>query len=169
MPTRSHNVLFLCTGNSARSVMAEALLNVLGADRFRAYSAGSFPSGKVQPIAAELAREFGYTGPLRSKSWDEFAQADSPTIDMVITVCDSAAGETCPIWPGQPVTAHWGVPDPVSASGSDDERRRAFRSAWMMLRRRIDLLLALPLDKLDRIAMQQELRAIAQSASADED
>lgn len=169
MPTRSHNVLFLCTGNSARSVMAEALLNVLGADRFRAYSAGSFPSGKVQPIAAELAREFGYTEPLRSKSWDEFAQADSPTIDMVITVCDNAAGETCPIWPGQPVTAHWGVPDPVSASGSDDERRRAFRSAWMMLRRRIDLLLALPLDKLDRIAMQQELRAIAQSASADED
>lgn len=168
MPTRSHNVLFLCTGNSARSVMAEALLNVLGAGRFRAYSAGSFPSGSVQPIAAELAREFGYTEPLRSKSWDEFAQADSPTIDMVITVCDNAAGEVCPIWPGQPVTAHWGVPDPVSASGGEDERRRAFRSTWMMLRRRIDLLLALPLDKLGRIAMQQELRAIAQSASADE-
>lgn len=168
MPTRPCNVLFLCTGNSARSVMAEALLNVLGAGRFRAYSAGSFPSGKVQPIAAELARAFGYDEPLRSKSWDEFAQADSPRIDLVITVCDNAAGEVCPIWPGQPVTAHWGVPDPASVEGSEEERRRAFQSAWMMLRRRIDLLLALPLDKLDRIATQQELRDIARTASIDE-
>jgi arsenate reductase len=168
MTTRPCNVLFLCTGNSARSVMAEALLNVLGAGRFRAYSAGSFPSGKVQPIAAELARAFGYDEPLRSKSWDEFAQADSPRIDMVITVCDNAAGEVCPIWPGQPVTAHWGVPDPASVEGSEEERRRAFQSAWMMLRRRIDLLLALPLDKLDRIATQQELRDIARTASIDE-
>ena len=168
MPTRPCNVLFLCTGNSARSVMAEALLNVLGAGRFRAYSAGSFPSGKVQPIAAELVRAFGYDEPLRSKSWDEFAQADSPRIDLVITVCDNAAGELCPIWPGQPVTAHWGVPDPASVGGSEEERRCAFESAWMMLRRRIDLLLALPLDKLDRIATQQELRDIARTASIDE-
>ncbi|MFC5436845.1 arsenate reductase ArsC [Rhodanobacter umsongensis] len=168
MRTQPYNVLFLCTGNSARSVMAEAMLNVLGAGRFRAYSAGSFPSGKVQPIAAELSRAFGYNEPLRSKSWGEFAQADSPGIDMVITVCDNAAGEVCPIWPGQPVTAHWGVPDPASVGGSEDERRRAFQSAWMMLRRRIDLLLALPLDKLDRIATQQELRDIARTASAHE-
>ena len=168
MPTQPYNVLFLCTGNSARSVMAEAMLNVLGAGRFRAYSAGSFPSGKVQPIAAELAQAFGYNELLRSKSWDEFARADSPHIDMVITVCDNAAGEVCPIWPGQPVTAHWGVPDPASVGGSEDERRRAFQSAWMMLRRRIDLLLALPLDKLDRIATQQELRDIARTASAHE-
>lgn len=158
---RSRNVLFLCTGNSARSVMAEALLNVLGAGRFRAYSAGSFPSGKVQPIAAELARAFGYDKPLRSKNWDEFAQADSPAIDMVITVCDNAAGEVCPIWPGQPLTAHWGVPDPASVDGSEDECRRAFQSAWTMLRRRIELLLALPLDKLDRAATQRQLRDIA--------
>jgi arsenate reductase (thioredoxin) len=168
MPTRPCNVLFLCTGNSARSVMAEALLNVLGAGRFHAYSAGSFPSGKVQPIAAELARAFGYDEPLRSKSWDEFAQADSPPIDLVITVCHNAAGEVCPIWPGQPVTAQWGVPDPASVGGSEEERRCAFESAWMMLRRRIDLLLALPLDKLDRIATQQELRDIARTASIDE-
>jgi len=168
MSMRSRNVLFLCTGNSARSVMAEALLNVLGAGRFRACSAGSFPSGKVQPIAAELARAFGYDKPLRSKSWDEFAQADSPAIDMVITVCDNAAGEVCPIWPGQPLTAHWGVPDPASVDGSEDERRRAFQSAWTMLRRRIELLLALPLDKLDRAATQRQLRDIAESASTHE-
>jgi arsenate reductase len=168
MRNRPYNVLFLCTGNSARSVMAEALLNVLGKGRFRAYSAGSFPSGKVQPIAAELAREFGYSEPLRSKSWNEFAQVDSPAIDMVITVCDNAAGELCPIWPGQPVTAHWGVPDPVAVDGAGEERRRAFPSAWLMLRRRIDLLLALPLEKLDRVVTQQELRAIGQTAATDE-
>jgi arsenate reductase len=168
MRTQPYNVLFLCTGNSARSVMGEALLNVLGEGRFRAYSAGSFPSGTVQPLAAELARAFGYSEPLRSKSWDEFAQADSPAIDIVITVCDNAAGELCPIWPGQPVTAHWGVPDPVSVSGTEEERRRAFRSAWLMLRRRIELLLALPLEKLDRLATQQQLRAIGQTAAADE-
>ncbi|HEV2681931.1 MAG TPA: arsenate reductase ArsC [Rhodanobacter sp.] len=168
MLNQPYNVLFLCTGNSARSVMAEALLNVLGKGRFRAYSAGSFPSGAVQPLAAELARAFGYSEPLRSKSWDEFAQADSPAIDIVITVCDNAAGELCPIWPGQPVTAHWGVPDPVSVSGTEEERRRAFRSAWLMLRRRIELLLALPLEKLDRLATQQHLRAIGQTVAADE-
>lgn len=155
-----YNVLFLCTGNSARSVMAESLLNVLGNGHFKAFSAGSFPSGRVQPMAEELARGIGYQEPLRSKSWDEFAQPDSPSIDMIITVCDNAAGEVCPIWPGQPVTAHWGVPDPVAAQGSDEERRKAFHSAWMMLKHRIDLLLALPLDKLDRVTIQQELRDI---------
>jgi len=160
-----HNVLFLCTGNSARSVMAEALLNVLGKGRFRAFSAGSFPSGRVQPMAEELARSIGYQEPLRSKSWDEFARPDAPPIDMVITVCDNAAGEVCPIWPGHPLTAHWGVPDPVAVVGSEEERRKAFRSAWMMLKQRIDLLLALPLDKLDRVAAQQELRAIGQTDS----
>ncbi|SHL69456.1 arsenate reductase ArsC [Rhodanobacter sp. OK091] len=168
MRTQPYNVLFLCTGNSARSVMAEALLNVLGKGRFHAYSAGSFPSGRVQPIAAELARAFGYTEPLRSKSWDEFAQTDSPAIDMVITVCDNAAGEVCPIWPGQPVTAHWGVPDPVAVDSDEEGRRRAFQSAWLMLRRRIDLLLALPLEKLDHLATQRELRAIGQTAASRE-
>jgi Protein-tyrosine-phosphatase len=168
MRTQPYNVLFLCTGNSARSVMAEALLNVLGKGRFHAYSAGSFPSGKVQPIAAELARSLGYTEPLRSKSWDEFAQADSPAIDMVITVCDNAAGEVCPIWPGHPITAHWGVPDPVAVDGDEEGPRRAFQSAWLMLRRRIDLLLALPLEKLDHLATQREVRAIGQTAATHE-
>ncbi len=163
MRTQPYNVLFLCTGNSARSVMAESLLNILGKGHFKAFSAGSFPSGSVQPMAEELARSIGYQEPLRSKSWDEFAQPDSLSIDMVITVCDNAAGEVCPIWPGQPVTAHWGVPDPVAVEGSDEERRKAFRSAWMMLKHRIDLLLALPLDKLDRVTTQQELRAIGQT------
>ncbi len=168
MSNRTYNVLFLCTGNSARSVMAEALLNVLGAERFHAFSAGSFPSGKVQPVAAELAQSFGYHEPLRSKSWDEFAQADSPPIDMVITVCDNAAGEVCPIWPGHPVTAHWGVPDPAAAEGSEAERRRVFESVAMMLRQRINLMLALPLDKLDRLATQRELRAIGAPDAARE-
>jgi arsenate reductase len=168
MRTRPYNVLFLCTGNSARSVMAEAMLNVLGAGRFRAHSAGSFPSGTVQPIAAELAREFGYAEPLRSKSWDEFARPDSPPIDIVITVCDNAAGEMCPIWPGHPVTAHWGVPDPVIVTEPDEDRRRAFRTAWMMLRQRIELLLGLPLEKLDRLTMQHQLRAIGQTGASGE-
>ncbi|MFA6230026.1 MAG: arsenate reductase ArsC [Rhodanobacter sp.] len=168
MSNRIHNVLFLCTGNSARSVMAEALLNVLGEGRFHAFSAGSFPSGKVQPIAAELAQSFGYHEPLRSKSWDEFAQPNSPPIDIVITVCDNAAGEVCPIWPDHPLTAHWGVPDPAAAEGSEGERRRVFESVAMMLRQRIDLLLALPLDKLDRLATQRELRAIGTTEAARE-
>ena len=156
------NVLFLCTGNSARSVMAEALLNVLGAGRFRAFSAGSFPSGAVQPLAMELARAFGYTGSLRSKSWNEFAQADAPPIDLVITVCDNAAGEVCPIWPGHPLTAHWGVPDPVAVEGDEGQRRRGFESASALLRQRIERLVALPLEQLDRAGLQQALRAIGQ-------
>jgi len=161
MQNRIYNVLFLCTGNSARSLMAEALLNTLGADRFRAFSAGSQPSGRVQPMAAELARSLGYPAErLRSKSWDEFARADAPEMDLVITVCDNAAGETCPIWPGQPTLAHWGVPDPVTENGDEDARRRAFVGAFATLRKRIELLLALPLDKLDRLAAQAKLQAI---------
>ncbi|MDE2278559.1 MAG: arsenate reductase ArsC [Xanthomonadaceae bacterium] len=162
MHTEPCNVLFLCTGNSARSVMAEALLNVLGQGRFKAYSAGSFPSGKVQPMAARLAEAFGYHEPLRSKSWDEFSAAGAPQMDFIITVCDNAAGEVCPIWPGQPVTAHWGVPDPVAVDGTEEARQRAFQSAWMMLRRRVELLLALPVEKLDRMSVRQALRAIGQ-------
>lgn len=162
MRTQPYNVLFLCTGNSARSVMAEALLNVLGKGRFKAYSAGSFPSGKVQPIAAEFAEKLGYGEPLRSKSWDEFSTPDAPVMDFIITVCDNAAGEMCPVWPGQPVTAHWGVPDPVAITESDDARRRAFQSAWATLRQRVELLLSLPVEKLDRMAIQRELRAIGE-------
>ena len=161
-----YNVLFLCTGNSARSIMAEAILNTLGADRFRAFSAGSHPSGQVQPMAAELAQAMGYPAEnMRSKSWDEFAGADAPEMDMVITVCDNAAGEACPVWLGQPTLAHWGVHDPVAENGDEDARKRAFVSAFAILRRRIELLLALPLDKLDRLAAQAKLQAIGQVGS----
>lgn len=167
MSNRTCHVLFLCTGNSARSVMAEAMLNVLGTGRFQAFSAGSFPTGEVQPIAARLAQAFGYHEPLRSKRWDEFARTDSPSIDIVITVCDNAAGEVCPIWPGHPLTAHWGVPDPAAVGGSEQERQRAFESVWRLLRRRVDRLLALPLGELDRIEMQRELRAIGAESRSD--
>jgi arsenate reductase len=161
MTDRIYNVLFLCTGNSARSVMAEALLNVLGRGRFRAYSAGSHPSGSVQPMAAELAAKLGYDiSGLRSKNWDEFAEPGAPVMDLVITVCDSAAGEACPAWLGGPTTAHWGVEDPVDVEGDEDARRHAFMNAFAILRKRVELLLALPLDKLDRIAVQQQVREI---------
>ena len=163
---RIYNVLFLCTGNSARSIMAEALLNVLGADRFHAFSAGSYPSGQVQPMAADLAMSLGYPEDhMRSKSWDEFAAAGAPEMDMVITVCDNAAGEACPVWIGHPALAHWGVPDPVAVEG-DDARKRAFVAAFATLRRRVELLLALPLDKLDRLAAEAKLREIGQVGSA---
>ena len=162
----SYNVLFLCTGNSARSLMAEALLGVLGKGRFVAWSAGSHPSGKVQPLAADFATKLGYPAEkLRSKSWDEYAVAGAPTMDFIITVCDNAAGEVCPIWPGQPISAHWGVADPAAVVGSEDERRAAFRDAFATLRRRVELLLALPIDKLDRLACERELRAIAATAA----
>lgn len=165
MTDRVYNVLFLCTGNSARSVMAEALLNVLGQGRFRAFSAGSHPSGKVQPMAVELAAKLGYdTTQLRSKSWDEFAEPGAPVMDMVITVCDNAAGEACPAWLGGPTTAHWGVEDPVGVEGDEDTRRHAFVAAFAVLRKRVELLLALPLEKLDRLAQQQEIRDIGQTA-----
>ena len=161
MTDRVYNVLFLCTGNSARSVMAEALLNVLGQGRFRAFSAGSHPSGRVQPMAADLAAKLGYdTTQLRSKSWDEFAEPGAPVMDMVITVCDNAAGEACPAWLGGPTTAHWGVEDPVGIEGDDDARRHAFVAAFAVLRKRVELLVALPMEKLDRLAQQQEIRDI---------
>lgn len=160
----TRNVLFLCTGNSARSIMAEALLGVLGDGRFHAYSAGSQPSGRVQPFAAELATALGYPADqLRSKGWDEFSTPDAPRMDFIITVCDNAAGEACPIWPGHPALAHWGVADPAAVTGSDDARRAAYRDAFATLRRRVELLLALPEDKLDGLAAQSALHAIARA------
>ncbi len=165
-PEKTYNVLFLCTGNSARSVIAEALLNVLGGGRFRAYSAGSHPSGQVQPLAAELATKLGYdTTRLRSKSWDEFAAPGAPAMDLVITVCDNAAGEACPLWLGGPTTAHWGVDDPVAVAGDEDARRQAFVAVFAVLRKRVELLVALPLDKLDRLAAQQQIREIGDVAA----
>ena len=159
MAERTYNALFLCTGNSARSQMAEALLNYMSKGRIRAYSAGSRPATHVQPLAAQLITELGIpTESLHTKSWDAFAAAGAPEMDFVITVCDNAAGEACPVWPGHPAFAHWGVPDP--ALTPDDPH--AFKRAWLTLRRRIELLLALPLDKLDRLAQEQQLRQIAQ-------
>jgi len=159
------NVLFLCTGNSARSILAEALLNRLGEGRFRAYSAGSMPKGEVNPGALPLVRALGFRDDeFRSKPWDEFAVDGAPRLDLVITVCDNAAGEVCPVWPGQPITAHWGIPDPAAVDGSDVEIAVAFREAARLLRNRIELLLALPASKLDRLALQQEVRNIQTSA-----
>jgi protein-tyrosine-phosphatase len=158
---RPIHVLFLCTGNSARSILAEATLNALGAPRWRAFSAGSHPTGKVNPLALELLQNSGIaTQGLRSKSWDEFARPGAPALDVVITVCDSAAGEVCPIWPGQPVTAHWGVEDPAAVQGSDGDKRRAFFHAYTRLRRRIELLLQLPPAPFDRAAFAQRLKEI---------
>jgi arsenate reductase len=159
------NVLFLCTGNSARSIMAEALLGVLGEGRFGAYSAGSHPKGYVEPLAAEIATKLGYPAEkLRSKSWNDYARPGAPRMDFVITVCNDAAGEICPIWPGHPIAAHWGVPDPAAVEGDEDVRRAAFRDAFATLRRRVELLIALPVEKLDRLAREQHLRRIGESA-----
>lgn len=156
-----HHVLFICSHNSARSIMAEVLLNHLAPQRFRAWSAGSHPSGQVQPLALETLHTLGLpTDGLRSKDWAEFAQPDAPVLDFVITVCDRAAGETCPVWPGQPVTAHWGVADPSLAAGDDEVRRRAYLDAATTLKRRIELMLALPMQALDRLALQREMDAI---------
>ena len=161
MNQRTYNKLVLCTGNSARSVMGEALLNVLGKGRFRAYSAGSRPSGKVQPMAAELAAKIGYdTANLRSKSWDEFSGPDAPEMDMVITVCGNAAGEACPVWLGTPITAHWGVDDPAAVEGDEEMRRHAYVKAFAELRRRAELLAALPVEKLDRLVAEEKAREI---------
>ena len=158
MSDRVHNVLFLCTGNTARSVLAEAILNHLGRGRFRAYSAGSHPKGAVNPFALEELRQAGLpVEGLRSKSWDEFAASGAPSMDFVFTVCDNAANETCPVWPGRPMTAHWGVEDPAAVEGTDDERRRAFREAATVLRRRIELFLSLSMEKLDRMAIQRKV------------
>ncbi|MBK6742981.1 MAG: arsenate reductase ArsC [Hydrogenophilales bacterium] len=163
MPDTILNVLFLCTGNSARSILAESLLNsmTIGKGRFRAYSAGSHPSGAVNPFAIELlAKNHMPTEGLRSKSWDEFAQPGAPGLDFVFTVCDNAAGEVCPYWPGQPMTAHWGVPDPAAASGSDDDKRKAFFLAFNQLQNRINLFANLPFAKLDRMKLQEALNDI---------
>ena len=160
---RHYNVLFLCTGNSARSIMAEAILNRKGRPNFTAYSAGSHPSGLVRPEALkqiEISRMS--TDGLRSKSWDEFAQPDAPRMDFVFTVCDNAAKEMCPVWPGQPMTAHWGVPDPAAVKGSPDQVERAFRDAFTFLDRRITLFLSLPLSTLGQLAIKREIDRIGQ-------
>lgn len=154
---KTYNVLFLCTGNSARSVLAEGILNGLGQGRFRAYSAGSHPRGEVHPVALDTLEtmHFPSTG-YRSKSWDEFSGSDAPALDFIFTVCDNAAGEACPVWPGKPVTAHWGVEDPADVEG-DALQQRAFRNAALVLKRRIELFLSLPIHRLDALSLQQEL------------
>jgi len=164
MTNRPFNVLFLCTGNSARSILAESYLNASGRGRFHAYSAGSFPAGKVNPYALELLEKNRLsTEGLRSKSWDEFAKMDEPKMDIIITVCDQAAGETCPVWPGQPVTAHWGVEDPGGVTGGDDAKRTAFLHAFSVLQRRINLLVNLNPRALDHMATEQELQTIGRT------
>jgi arsenate reductase (thioredoxin) len=157
------NVLFLCTGNSARSIMAEAAINhpAIGGGKFKGYSAGSHPKGTVHPLALETLQQNKLpTAGLRSKSWDEFAQSGAPPIDFVITVCDQAAAEVCPVWPGEPVTALWAIPDPAAAEGTPEEQRRAFRDAFLILRRRIELFAALPFEKLQGLALQEHLNRI---------
>lgn len=163
---RIFNVLFLCTGNSARSILAESALNKLGAGRFRAFSAGSYPKGQINPLALRLLLRIGYpTEGLRSKSWDEFAKPDAPVMDFVFTVCDDAAGEICPVWPGHPITAHWGIEDPSHIEGTEIERERAFVTALRYLENRIKLLLALPIDELETVALTAKLHEIGQAAS----
>ena len=169
MSEHPFNVLFLCTGNSARSVIAEAILNKLGQGRFRAYSAGSQPKGSVNPNTIELLRGLGYdTSDFRSKSWAEFTQPGAPKFDFVFTVCDNAAAETCPVWPGQPMTAHWGIPDPAEAQGSRAEIALAFKDAYRMLERRIGIFVALPLRSLDRLGLKNRLKEIGQMQGATE-
>jgi arsenate reductase (thioredoxin) len=162
-----YNVLFLCTGNSARSIMAEAILNAQSAGRFRAYSAGSHAVGTVNPRAIELLQRNHFrTDELRSKSWDEFATPDAPVMDFVFTVCDQAAAEVCPVWPGQPISAHWGVADPAAVTGDDDKMHRAFNDAFSVLSRRISLFMCLPIDKLSRLALTQEVQNIGREQPA---
>jgi len=166
MNDRVYNVLFLCTGNSARSIFAEAILNREGAGRFRTFSAGSYPKGNVHPEALQMLGELGYpTGSLRSKSWDEFAAPGAPDLDFVFTVCDNAAGEACPAWPGQPMTAHWGIEDPTAVEGPD--QRQAFLNAYHALKRRIGIFLCLPLESIDELSLQQRLREIGQTRDAE--
>jgi protein-tyrosine-phosphatase len=164
MTAPTYNVLFLCTGNSARSILAEAILNNLGHGRFKAYSAGSHPKGVVHPLALEQLRKAkvnadGY----RSKSWNEFATPEAPKLDFVFTVCDNAANEVCPVWPGQPMTAHWGVPDPDAVEGTLEEQQKAFLNAFLLLQNRIGLFLSLPLGSLDRLSLQQKVVEIGKS------
>ena len=162
-----YNVLFLCTGNSARSIMAEAILNKLSAGNFHAHSAGSQPKGWVHPEALQLLRSLGYdTSGFRSKSWSEFADPDAPLLDFVFTVCDNAAGEVCPVWPGQPMTAHWGLPDPAEAKGNPAEVTLAFKDTYRMLNQRIGIFVSLPLRSLDQLSLQKKLREIGRMAGA---
>ena len=162
MTDKIYNVLFLCTGNSARSILAEVILNRHGQGRFCGFSAGSYPNGAVHPAAIALLDELGLpTDGLRSKSWDEFAQPGAPPLDFVFTVCDNAAGEMCPVWPGQPMTAHWGIEDPAAIDG--EQQRHAFWTAYQSLQRRIQLFLALPLDSIDELSLQHELKQIGKS------
>ena len=161
MHQKTYNVLVLCTGNSARSVLGEVLFNVLGKGRFIAHSAGSKPTGRVNPFALELLQQQGQSiEGLRSKSWDEFAAPGAPQIDFIFTVCDNAAGETCPIWPGKPATAHWGIPDPAGIEGGDEAKRAAFRKAHEQLARRIQLFMNLPIEKLDKLSLKEKLAEI---------
>lgn len=159
------NVLFLCTGNSARSILAESLLNQMDRGRFRAFSAGSRPAGQINPFALELLTKNHFpVEALRSKSWDEFAQTEAPHLDFVITVCDNAAGEVCPVWPGQPMTAHWGIPDPAAVQGNDDDKRRALLQAMEQLQRRISMFVSLPFATLDSMKLEQAVREIGKTA-----
>ena len=165
LPARPYNVLFLCTGNSARSILAEALLNRIGKGKFTAYSAGSQPKGQVRPEALALLGRLGFpTEGLRSKSWEEFAKPGAPPLDFVFTVCDNAANEVCPVWPGQPMTAHWGVPDPAAVTGSESEIAHAFRDSLQLLQRRIELFANLPVRSLDRMALKRRLDEIGRTA-----
>src|SRR6516164_420302 len=167
MTKHPYNVLFLCTGNSARSIMAEAILNKLGAGNFHAHSAGSQPKGWVHPEALQLLRSLGYdTSGFRSKSWSEFADPDAPLLDFVFTVCDNAAGEACPVWPGQPMTAHWGVPDPAEAKGNQAELALVFKDTYRMLNQRIGIFVSMPLRSLDQLSLQKKLREIGRMEGA---
>jgi arsenate reductase len=161
MTDKTFNVLFLCTGNSARSILAEAILNRVGLGKFKAYSAGSHPKGEVHPFALQLLKSLNYnTDFARSKNWDEFAAPGAPQMDFVFTVCDSAAAETCPVWPGQPMTAHWGLPDPAAAEGTDAEKHLAFDDAYRMLNNRISIFVSLPMTSIDKLALQKRLHDI---------
>jgi len=163
MSDKTFNILVLCTGNSARSIMGEALFNTLGKGRFKAYSAGSHPTGKVHPFAIEAVERLGYpVGGLRSKSWDEFAVPEAPQMDFIFTVCDRAAGEVCPVWPGQPITAHWGFEDPAAYVGTDEEKRRKFQEIFRFMTNRIQLFANLPLTSLDKFAIKREMDNIGQ-------
>lgn len=166
--SKKYNILFLCTGNSARSILAEAIMNRVGGDRFTAYSAGSYPKGEVNPHALALLKRLDYeTVGLRSKSWDEFAQANAPKLDFVITVCDDAAGEVCPLWPGQPVSAHWGMPDPAAANGTDAQIAQVFADTYRMLNNRIGAFANLKMSGLDRLSLQKKVQDIGKSAGTD--
>ena len=164
MTDKTYNVLFICTGNSARSILAEGLLNEIGKGRFKAYSAGSQPKGEVNPLALKELQHLSIpTDGFRSKSWEEFAKPGAPEMDFVFTVCDQAAGEVCPVWPGQPMTAHWGMPDPAAVEGADDIKEHAFRDAAVTMKRRLELMLSLPIESLDRLAIHKEVKDIGKA------